>query len=227
MFSKGYFVIGTDTDIGKTFCSSCLYLGLKDKNGIYYKPVQSGGIKKDDKLYAPDVISVCEKANIPYQDEMVTYVLEPEVSPHLASEIEGTKIDIDKIREDFKKLKEKYDYIVVEGAGGLHVPIIRDKYYIYDLIREFNFPVVLVSSTKVGSINHTVLTLKSLENLNIPVHGIIFNRVKDDENTKIFEEDNIKEILKNSPIQNYLVIKENEEKIDEKKLEKFLNGGNL
>lgn len=224
MFSKGFFVIGTDTDIGKTFCSGLLYHGLKDKNGMYYKPIQSGGIPKDGKLYAPDVVSICKKEGVPYQDEMVTYVLEAEVSPHLASEIEKTEIDIEKVKEHFEELKNKYDYMIVEGAGGLHVPLIRDKYYIYDLIREFDFPVILVSSAKVGSINHAVLTIKSLESMGIKLHGIIFNRVKNTNESKIYEEDSIKEILKKSPTQNHLVILEGTQEVAKDKLDKFLLG---
>ncbi|MDU1910360.1 dethiobiotin synthase [Fusobacterium sp.] len=224
MNTKGYFIIGTDTDIGKTFCSTLLYHGVREKKGMYYKPIQSGGVSKNGKLYAPDVLSLCQIEGIDYQDEMVTYVLEAEVSPHLASELEGTTIEIEKIKKNFMKLCEQYDYLIVEGAGGLQVPLIRDKYHIYDLIQDFGFPVVLVSSAKVGSINHAVLTIESLEKLGIPLHGIIFNRVKDTEESKIYEKDNIEIILKHSPTKNHLVVLENAEKIQDEKLNLFLKG---
>ena len=79
---------------------------------------------------------------------MVTYVLEAEVSPHLASELEGTVIEIEKVKKHFMKLCEQYDYLIVEGVGGLQVPLIRDQYHIYDLIRDFGFPVILVAVQK-------------------------------------------------------------------------------
>lgn len=224
MNTKGYFVIGTDTDIGKTFCSTLLYHGLRHKNGMYYKPIQSGGISKEGKLYAPDVVSVCQFEGLEYQDNMVSYVLEAEVSPHLASELEGTEIKLEKIQQQFQKLYGKYDFLIVEGAGGLHVPLIRDSYHIYDLIREFGFPVILVSSAKVGSINHAVLTIQSLHNLGISLHGILFNRVKNTEESQVYENDNIEIILKHSPTKNHLVILENAKEIEEKKLELFLKG---
>lgn len=224
MNTKGYFVIGTDTDIGKTFCSTLLYHGIKDKNGMYYKPVQSGGILKEGKLYAPDVLSLCQFEGIPYQEDMVSYVLGPEVSPHLASEIEEKTLDLDKVRSHFQELCKKYDYLIVEGAGGLHVPLIRDKFYIYDLIREFNFPVILVSSAKVGSINHAVLTMESLEKLEIPLHGIIFNRVKNTEESKIYEQDNMNIILQKAPTKNHLVILEGKKEIPQEDLNLFLKG---
>ena len=224
MNTKGYFVIGTDTDIGKTFCSTLLYHGLKHKKGMYYKPVQSGGIFKEGKLYAPDVLSLCQFEGMEYQEEMVTYVLGPEVSPHLASEIEKRRLDFDKVRVHFQELCKKYEYLIVEGAGGLHVPLIRDQFYIYDLIREFGFPVILVSSAKVGSINHAVLTMESLKNMGIPLHGIIFNRVQNTEESKIYERDNIEIILKKAPTNNHLVILEGEQQIEEERLELFLKG---
>lgn len=78
-------------------------------------------------------------AEVEYDDKMVTYTLEAEVSPHLASELENTEIDIENIMKDWENLKERYKYMVVEGAGGLYVPLIRDKFYIFDLIKKWNY----------------------------------------------------------------------------------------
>lgn len=224
MNTKGYFVIGTDTDIGKTFCSTLLYHGLRNRNAMYYKPVQSGGVLKEGKLYAPDVLSLCEFEGMEYQEEMVSYVLGPEVSPHLASELENKVLDVDKIKNHFRELCKKYDYLIVEGAGGLYVPLIRNQFYIYDLIREFQFPVILVSSAKVGSINHAVLTLEALKHMGISLHGIIFNRVQNTETSRIYEEDNIKIILQKASTKNHLILLEGEQEIAEEKLDLFLKG---
>ena len=105
--NKGFFVIGTDTGIGKTYVSSLLYKGIKDRDERHYKPVQSGCTRKNGKLVAPDVDFVCSMAEVEYDDKMVTYTLEAEVSPHLASELENTEIDIENIMKVWENLKER------------------------------------------------------------------------------------------------------------------------
>lgn len=220
--SKGYFVIGTDTGIGKTYVSSLLYKGIKNIEGGYYKPIQSGCINKNGKLVAPDVEFVCSMAGVEYDDKMVTYTLEAEVSPHLASEIEGVEIDIERVISDWKELQDRYRYMVVEGAGGLYVPLIRDKFYIFDLIKKLDLPVILVCSSRVGAINHSMLTIKMLKNLGIGIQGLIFNRVTDDFERDYFEKDNIDIVLKLSGIKNSLIVRENQNSIPEEELRKFL-----
>lgn len=219
---RGYFVIGTDTGIGKTYISSLLYKGIKDFQGGYYKPIQSGCIQKENRLVAPDVEFVCSMANIPYDEKMVTYTLEAEVSPHLASEIENTEIDIEKILKDWQKLQNRYRYMVVEGAGGLYVPLIRDKFYIFDLIKKLNLPVILVCSSRVGAINHSMLTIEMLKKLGIDIHGLVFNNVTDDFNRDYFEKDNIDIVLKLSKISNYLLVKKSQKEFPTEELIKFL-----
>lgn len=224
-FKSGYFVIGTDTDIGKTYISSILYSSIKDINGGYYKPVQSGCFEENGKLIAPDVKFICSQNEIDYDDSMVTYTLKAEVSPHLALELEKTKIDIEKIKEKFKNLKKKYEYLIVEGAGGLYVPLIRDEFYIYDLIKTFDFPVVLVCGSRVGAINHTMLTIEALKNLGIKVHGIVFNKVTNNFERDYFEKDNIDIILKLTGIENYMIIHRDEKNVEIEKVRKFLKIG--
>ena len=150
---------------------------------------------------------------------MVTYTLKEEVSPHLASEMEKTTIEIENVKKHFEDLKKKYSNVLVEGAGGLYVPLIRGKFYIYDLIKLFNLPVVLVSGTRVGAINHTMLTLNTLDTMGIKLYGLIFNNYKG----QFFEDDNIKVILELSKIKNYLIIKNGQKEISDKEIEKFFN----
>ena len=116
-------------------------------------------------------------------------------------------------------MKKKYSNVLVEGAGGLYVPLIRDKFYIYDLIKLFNLPVVLVCGTKVGAINHTMLTLNALDTMGIKLHGLVFNNYKG----QFFEDDNIKVVLELSKIKNYLIIKNGQKEISDKEIEKFFN----
>jgi len=214
---KDFFVIGTDTDVGKTYSSTLLYKALKKYNYQYYKPIQSGCFLRDGKLIAPDVDFLTKFNNIDYDDSMVSYTLKEEVSPHLSAEMEGTKIEIENVVKHFSDLKNKYSNILVEGAGGLYVPLIRDKFYIYDLIKLLKLPVVLVCGTRIGAINHTMLTLNALKDMGIEVHGLIFNNYKG----QFFEDDNIKVVLELSKIKKYMIFKNGQKEIPENEIEKF------
>lgn len=215
-----FFVLGTDTDVGKTYISSLLYKGLKKIGCGYFKAIQSGCYFENGKLIAPDVLEVCKKSDEDYNEEYILYRLKEAVSPHLASEMENIEIDIQKIKERYELLKNRNNYLIVEGAGGLLVPLIRDKFYIYDLIKLFNTPVILVCSTRVGAINHTLLTLEALRNRGIEVKGIVFNRVNLSNN---YEKDNIEIIKKIGKIENTIIVKENQESINDRELMEFLS----
>lgn len=228
---KDFFIIGTDTDVGKTYVSSLLYSALLKEDYFYFKPVQSGcyyaekNIKKNGEnfLIAPDVKSVCDFSNLEYNKDMVCYALKEEVSPHLAAQKENIEISLDKIKKYYTELKKKYSSIIVEGAGGLHVPLLRTddkKLYIFDMIKALNLPVVLVCSTKVGSINHSMLTINTLKNMGIKIQGLVFNNYKNN----FYEDDNIKVILEDSCIKNYIVIKNKQKNLTETDVEKLLGG---
>ncbi|MGM0379365.1 MAG: dethiobiotin synthase [Bacillota bacterium] len=205
---SGIFIIGTDTDIGKTFVTTGIYKYLNNKgiNVFPYKPIESGAILKKDQYISSDMNFLCKINNIKYNKKMNTYCFKTPVSPHLACEIEKRKINIEKIKTDFKYLKNNYDFILCEGAGGLHVPLIRNKYYIYDLIRDFNLDSILVTSTYVGTLNHTLLTINELKRLNINLKGIVINKYND----KYFEKDNVR-IIKNNCNVPIVLVKENKD----------------
>lgn len=191
---KGIFVIGTNTDIGKTFISGAITYKLKkhNENVIPYKPVQSGGVYENNELVPPDIKyikDICD-LDIDY-NTMNTYCLKTEVSPHLACNIENVYINKENIINHYNKLLKIYDYVVVEGAGGIVVPITND-YFVYDLIKDLNLDVVIVASASVGTINHSVLTYEFLKSKNIKCRGIFINNY----NNKFYEDDNIKMIEK-------------------------------
>lgn len=219
--SKGYFIVGTDTDIGKTYVSSVLYKSIAkfEKNIFYYKPLQTGCYKKDGEFVPLDPKFLCDFNNIELKKEMTTYLFENPLSPHLAMEIEGREIEIEKIIKQLEELKERYETGLIETAGGIYVPIIREKFNMYDLIKLTDLPVILVTSTKVGTINHTMLTVDFLRNKGIKIQGIIFNNFTNE----FYEEDNIKTISEMSRIENYLILEKDEKEIEQKKLLKFLN----
>ena len=133
--------------------------------------------------------------------------------------MEGTVIEIENVKKHYEELKKQYSNIIVEGAGGLYVPLIRDKFYIYDLIKMWNLPVVLVCGTRVGAINHTMLTLNALNTMGIKLEGLVFNNYKG----QFFEDDNIKVILELSKVKNYLIIKNGQKEISDEEIETFFN----
>lgn len=191
--SRGIFIIGTDTDVGKTFITGGLTYVLR-KNGYNtccFKPIQSGGTLKENKLIPDDVNFVKTICSIDESyDSMNVYCLKEAVSPHLASNMEDMLIDKDTIVDSYKKLQEKYDYIIVEGAGGIIVPLIENEYFVYDLIKDLNLSCIIVCKAGVGTINHTVLTYEFVKSKGIDVKGIIVNKY----NKKFYEDDNIKTI---------------------------------
>lgn len=193
--AKGLFIIGTDTDVGKTFVTAGITYILRkhNLNACSFKPVQSGGILKENKVFSGDIEFIKNVTEINETNQMMnSYCLKEAVSPHIAAELENITIDKNKIIKDYKRLQEKYDYVVVEGAGGIIVPIIRDRYYIYDLIKDLNIPVVIVARAGVGTINHTALTINFLKNHGIEVKGVIINEYSN----SYYEDDNIK-VIKN------------------------------
>ena len=223
--NKGYFVIGTDTGIGKTYVSTLLYKGVSKINGGYYKPVQSGALEMLGKLVSPDVEFLCEYNKISYDPEMTTYLLRAEVSPHLAAELDKVEVKPEKIKKHWEKLCKKYDTLIVEGAGGLFVPIIRGKYFMYDLIKMLNIPVIIVSGNRVGSINHTMLTVNALKSMGIKIQGFVFNTIEKTFDRTGYEEDNRNVIMEMSGIENHLLLKYTQDTIEQQELLKFLKEG--
>ena len=220
-FSKGYFVVGTDTDIGKTYVSSVLYNSIfqLEKNIFYFKPLQTACSKEEDKLIPLDPKYLCDFNQIELNDDMISYLFELPLSPHLASELEKKEIKTEKILKKWEILKQKYKTGFVEAAGGIYVPIIRNLYYMYDLVKDFDIPVILVTSTKVGTINHTMLTVDFLRSKKIEIQGIIFN----DFSGEFFEKDNIKTILEMSEIKKYIILGRDVKLIEKDRILSFLS----
>lgn len=178
---KGIFIIGTDTDVGKTFITAGITYKLIQSgyNAISFKPVQSGGIIEEstNSLIPPDIKYIKDICNIDCDyKKMNTYCLKEEVSPHLAAKLENVEITKEKIINQYNELINKYDYVIVEGAGGIVVPLIDNTYFVYDLIKDLNIDVAIVSRAGVGTINHTVLTNEFLKKLNINAKGIFINK---------------------------------------------------
>lgn len=159
------FITGTDTNIGKSLISAWICLQSKYD---YFKPIQTGSIEGTDSQFVKEI---CDDIKIHKEN----FIYKNPLSPHLASKLEGDYIDDKKIMlPDVKDL-------IVEGAGGLMVPI-NDRMLIIDLIKKFNIPVILVSFSRLGTINHTLLSINLLRQYNINLLGVIMNGVEDIQN---------------------------------------------
>ncbi len=158
---KGYFVTGIGTGIGKTIISTILTEALE---GDYWKPIQAGNLDDTDTDFVLNNLSNSKSKVHPEQ-----YRLATPASPHFAAEVDKVNIALD----DFS-LPETDRTLIVEGAGGLMVPL-NEKDLIIDLILHLELPVILVSGIYLGSINHTLLTYDVLRNRNVYIAGIVFN----------------------------------------------------
>ena len=154
------FVTGIGTDVGKTIASAILVEALQ---ADYWKPIQAGDLEHSDSSKIKSHISNSKSQVFPN-----SYKLNTPASPHFAAELDGIKIDLKQIKEP-----KTSNHLVIEGAGGLLVPL-NDTDCIIDLIQN-DYEVILVSRHYLGSINHTLLSLEALKNRNIPCAGIIFS----------------------------------------------------
>ncbi|MFH1994976.1 MAG: dethiobiotin synthase, partial [Nitrospinota bacterium] len=168
---KGFFVVGTDTEIGKTVVSAGLAALLAEKGGLdvgVMKPISCGGLA--DILFMQ---KAC-KAKDPLSIANPIALKEP-LAPLSAAEIEGVDIDLDSINKALAELYKKHEMIIVEGVGGTMVPIT-DNYSLIDLVQDTALPVIIVSATRLGTINHTLLTIEALKKRGIAIAGLIFNQ---------------------------------------------------
>ncbi|MDU1177908.1 MAG: dethiobiotin synthase, partial [Peptoniphilus harei] len=178
--SKNIFVTGTGTEIGKTYVAGLLVKKLHEagEKSAYYKAAMSGNDKDDDgKLIPGDAKFVKEFGGIDQPlEEMCHYVYEHAYSPHLAAQIEGNPIDLDYTIEKFEDLKDKYDYITLEGSGGILCPLRFDDQEIYleDFIKKANLSTIIVADAGLGTINNVVLTAFYMKGKGMKVKGIIF-----------------------------------------------------
>ena len=161
--NSGFFVSGTDTNIGKTVVSACLAYKL---NGEYWKPIQCGYNNNGET--DSDVVKRITDGNVKVHQE--SYLLKYPISPNLAAKKEKISININDIKLPNKNMQNN---LIVEGAGGLLVPI-NNNYFIIDLIKKLSLPLILVSSTKLGTINHTLLSISEITKKDVDLRGIIF-----------------------------------------------------
>lgn len=175
--SKGIFITGTGTDIGKTYVTGLIVKKLAQAGckPAYYKAAMSGNNRRPDGSLIPgDALFVKECAGIEQAlDSMCYYVYENAYSPHLASRIEGHPVEMQVVRQGFYSLVPQYDYITVEGCGGILCPICFDeaKIQLEDVIKDLHLSCIMIADAGLGTINNVVLTYEYMKAHNLPVRG--------------------------------------------------------
>ena len=193
---KALFITGTGTDVGKTYVTALIVKCLKDAglDAGYYKAAISGAEKdeEDGTLHAGDALYVKEIAELSEtQEELVSYIYEAAVSPHLAAQLDNNPIDFDVVEKDFRRALSQHEYITMEGSGGIICPLRWDKdqhVILDDLVLRLGLGALIVADAGLGTINAAVLTVEHLRARGIPVRGIILNRFHAGD---IMEEDNL------------------------------------
>lgn len=174
----GIFVTGTDTGVGKTFVAAGIAGALK-RDGLdvgVMKPIATGKARPNG-FRSEDCEILCRVVNsTDPEDEVNPYFLPLEASPYVASKVLSIEIRLEKIFSAFTKLISKHDFVVVEGIGGTMVPIDAN-YFLVDMIREMNLPALIVARASIGTINHTLLSVKSCKDNEVPISGIVVNGV--------------------------------------------------
>jgi dethiobiotin synthetase len=219
---KGFFITGTDTGVGKTVITAALIkaIGLLGLKVCGMKPLETGCLKsefkafdpssgrgfqssefkvKDEELVPSDGMFLREIAGMSDPIDFITPIrFKNPLAPLPASEIEGISVDFQKIQKAYTELSKKYDVIIVEGIGGLLVPITRD-YSVLDLAKDFGLPLIIVSRPGLGTINHTMLTVNCATKEGLNVAGIIINYSHPPEGT-LAEDTNPEIIRQISPV---------------------------
>ncbi len=199
---KGFFITGTDTGVGKTFAAGIVIraLSLLGLRTGAMKPVESGCVRKGGELVPSDGRFLKEMAEM--DDPLGTITpcrFENPLAPFIAAEIESAEVGIKEITAAFARLGSKYDALVVEGIGGLMVPLKQD-YFVSDLAAEFRLPLIIVARPGLGTINHTLLTIDHAIRAGLEIAGIILNYTGPPENT-IAERTNQEVLSRTSPVQ--------------------------
>jgi len=187
---KSVFVTGTDTGVGKTIVAGLLARYLREQG---YRAITQKWVQTGTRDYPCDIPVHLELMGVErgtagqHEQDMNPYAFELAGSPHLAASCEGARIDVRKIVASFRRLEEAFDAVIVEGAGGVLVPLSRRKLLV-DVVERLGLPVVVVAANKLGAINHTLLTVEALRVRDIKVLGIVFNTLDEKEDETVLQD---------------------------------------
>lgn len=175
--SNGLFITGTDTGVGKTIVAATLarILRLRGVNVGVMKPVTSGCIERNGELISEDAELLAWAAGVDCTDDVAPYCLRQPIAPVEAAQLDGVKIDFSRIAACYQRLAAQHEFVIVEGAGGLMVPL-NGGLLIADLVKQLNLPLLVVARPNLGTINHSVLTCFAAGQMDIEVKGVMVNR---------------------------------------------------
>ncbi|WP_269914253.1 dethiobiotin synthase [Acinetobacter sp. HY1485] len=195
-----YFVSGIDTEIGKTYATGYLAKTWQTSSIITQKLIQTGNVDISEDIEKHREIMGTGFFEQDHQKLTMPEIFSYPASPHLATQIDGREINFEKIEKATQALEQQFDVVLLEGAGGLMVPLTEQKLTI-DYVQEKNYPVILVTSGRLGSINHTLLSLEALKTRGIELFAIAYN-LKDESKNKLIS-DSTQQYLKNYVAQHF------------------------
>ncbi|MBQ9696775.1 MAG: dethiobiotin synthase [Oscillospiraceae bacterium] len=179
--SRGLFITGTGTDVGKTYVTALIVRRLYEAgfHAAYFKAAVSGNDRDTNGNLIPGDAQWVRQISGSQQplETMCPYIYETAVSPHLASRLEGNPVSLERVRMCYEQVCASHDYVTVEGSGGIVCPIRYDSQHILleDIVKALQLPCLIVADAGLGTINHVVLTAEYLKSRNIQVQGIILN----------------------------------------------------
>ena len=190
----GLFITGTGTEVGKTIVTAALARRARQLNVdcIALKPIQTGAEREKDRWILPDcdIYQAAGQATVDLEQEQFVYAFEPACSPHLAAMMAEKSIWIPRIVQWFKAFRNKHECVIVEGVGGIAVPLNEDQ-TIIDLIIDLGMPVVLVADNRLGVLNHALLSIEIMRQARLKVAGVILtNTTPVTDDNRFIREDN-------------------------------------
>ena len=193
-----FFITGTDTDVGKTYVTRLMIASLRAEgtDAVGFKPVSCGD-REDATILAE------ASGNLPI-DEINPVHFNSALAPHVAALLENTSIDPAQLVSSFLTFSEKHGTVLVEGAGGWEVPIT-ENYFISDLAKDLNLPVILVAANRLGALNHILLTLAAIKAKGLTCVGIILSQLGDEMDTPMITNKGILESLTDVPLLDHII----------------------
>lgn len=173
----GYFVTGTDTEVGKTLVSGALILKLRElgRNAIGFKPVVAGTYQGQNGEYINEDIETLRVAsNLPQTQSICPFVLDTPAAPHIVAKANGIELNVNKLLESFTGIQNENDFVVVEGAGGFIVPL-NDHESLADFAQKIDLPIIVVVGMKLGCLNHALLTIEAIKTRKMKIAGWVAN----------------------------------------------------
>ena len=174
---KGLFITGTDTGVGKTLIAGAIakILHKAGKNVGVFKPIATGCKKTKKGFIGQDAQFLARCASSESEIDLINPVtFKMPAAPFACEKAENKKVDLKKIADAYKQICKNSDFIIVEGIGGIKVPIT-DRFDVLDLARAFKLPVVIVARSKLGTINHTLLTIDAVRSAGLLLAGVVIN----------------------------------------------------